>query len=177
MLLQRTPFPLARITNISSHPLLRRTLHTSYPRFSNLTNLFGDVPNDYTSVRVHTITSKGNIELSSGLTLTGPCIFLGGKVFLWDVPLSLWDKWTPQMLQIFDVVVPKPEILIFGTGQRTVQLPSVLRTHLLQTGIQCDMMDTRNACSTYNLLIEEGRNVAAALLPLSQTTWEKKVVQ
>lgn len=30
---------------------------------------------------------------------------------MWDVPLALWDKWTPQMFQIFEVVVPKPGLL------------------------------------------------------------------
>ncbi|GJJ07154.1 hypothetical protein Clacol_001354 [Clathrus columnatus] len=150
----------------------QRTIHATCQRSSNLTNIINDVP--YSSLRVHTITSAGHIELSSGMVLTGPCLFLGGKVFLWDVPpVKLWDGWNKEMFQIFDVVVPKPQILLFGTGSRTVQLPSSLRTHLFQNGIQCDMMDTRNACSTYNLLTEEGRNVAAALLPLSQTGWEK----
>jgi uncharacterized protein len=31
----------------------------------------------------------------------------------------------------------------------------------------------RNACSTYNLLAEEGRRVAAALAPETPARWEK----
>ena len=31
----------------------------------------------------------------------------------------------------------------------------------------------RNACATYNLLSEEGRKVAAALLPLKPHKWQK----
>ena len=34
------------------------------------------------------------------------------------------------------------EILIFGTGQRTAQLPPHLRTYLRKIGIQTDVMDT-----------------------------------
>lgn len=30
----------------------------------------------------------------------------------------------------------------------------------------------RNACATYNLLAEEGRQVAAALLPSTQQPWK-----
>lgn len=89
----------------------------------------------------------------------------------------------------------KLEILLLGTGKRISQAPPALRAYLNQLGIQVDVMDTvcepiiiwnvfllnvlpsqRNACSTYNLLSEEGRRVAAALLPLTPQTWSKSEV-
>ncbi|KAF8524638.1 DUF498-domain-containing protein [Hysterangium stoloniferum] len=149
-----------------------RSLHSScIRRSSGLTNILAD--GTPPPVLVHNITSTGHIELLNGMILPGPCIFLGGKVFLWDVPPVLSDTWGAERFQIFDVVIPKPEIMLFGTGNRTSQLPPVLRTYLRQIGIQVDIMDTRNACSTYNLLAEEGRNVAAALLPLSPSEWQR----
>ncbi|KAF8824568.1 hypothetical protein HHX47_DHR2000471 [Lentinula edodes] len=67
------------------------------------------------------------------------------------------------------------EILLLGTGKTIFQPPPPhIREHLNKTGIQLDVMDTRNACSTYNLLSEEGKRVAAALLPLAPLAWQKK---
>ncbi|KZT66037.1 DUF498-domain-containing protein [Daedalea quercina L-15889] len=120
------------------------------------------------AVQVKTITNEG-IELADGLILPGAAIFLDGKVFLWDVPEKQWEGWDKKHLEIFDVVVPKPELLIFGTGKKVAFVPPMLRQYLSSLGVQTDIMDTWNACSTYNLLAEEGRHVAAALLPLSTT--------
>ncbi|KAI1796083.1 hypothetical protein LXA43DRAFT_988267 [Ganoderma leucocontextum] len=50
-------------------------------------------------------------------------------------------------------------------------MPPALRQYLNKIGVQVDIMNTRNACSTYNLLAEEGRRVAAALLPLTPQRW------
>jgi uncharacterized protein len=40
-----------------------------------------------------------------------------------------------------------------------------LRQRLRTAGIVVDAMDTGAACRTYNVLLAEGRRVAAALLP------------
>ncbi|KAI6100223.1 DUF498-domain-containing protein [Pisolithus croceorrhizus] len=122
--------------------------------------------------------SKTGIKLADGLILSGPVVFLDGKVFLWDVPnggfSSRWEGWTNEHWSLFEVVVPKPEILVFGTGARVEFVPPRVRSYITGLGIQLDVMDTRNASSTYNLLAEEGRRVAAALLPLEPKLWERK---
>ncbi|KAI0776144.1 DUF498-domain-containing protein [Trametes elegans] len=123
------------------------------------------------AVEIKTITQNG-IQLGDGLLLTSASILLDGKVFLWNVPQKLWDGWTPEHFEIFDTVVPKPEILLLGTGERVEMLPPALRQYLSRVGVQVDVMSTRNACSTYNLLSEEGRRVAAALLPIKPRQWE-----
>jgi len=129
---------------------------------------------DAPPVEVKTVTNEG-IQLADGLVIPGPCIFLEDKVFLWKVPEKLWEGWNKEHFEVFEMVVPKPEILLLGTGKRVAMLPPALRQHLNRTGIQVDVMDTRNACSTYNLLLEEGRKVAAALLPLSPHKWHSAV--
>ncbi|KAI0921216.1 hypothetical protein AcW2_006262 [Taiwanofungus camphoratus] len=133
-----------------------------------LTNILEGLPPS--TLQVKTITSEG-IQLADGLILPSACIFLDGKVFLWDVPEKQWEGWDKKHFEIFEIVVPKPEILLFGTGKKVSLVPPNLRQYLNQTGIQVDVMDTWNACSTYNLLTEEGRRVAAALLPLTLRTW------
>ncbi|TFK90861.1 DUF498-domain-containing protein [Polyporus arcularius HHB13444] len=139
------------------------------PSDGGLTNILsgGDAP----AVQVKTSTPNG-IQLADGLVLPSACIFLNGKVFLWNVPEKTWDDWKTEHFEIFETVVPKPEILLLGTGERAEMVPPHLRQYLSNAGIQVDVMNTRNACSTYNLLAEEGRRVAAALLPLTPRRWQ-----
>jgi len=159
--------------------LFKRSLHTqlrpasahSIRRFATggLENILSGGP--ALPVQVRSLGPNG-IQLADGLEIPSACIFLEGKVFLWNVPQTLWEGWTKEHFQIFDVVVPKPEVLLLGTGKSVVQLPLALRNHLSQIGVQVDVMDTWNACTTYNMLSEEGRRVAAALLPHTPSTWE-----
>ncbi len=56
------------------------------------------------------------------------------------------------------------DILILGTGKRQ-QFPSpALLRPVMETGRTVDVMDTAAACRTYNILMGEGRLVAAALI-------------
>jgi uncharacterized protein len=57
------------------------------------------------------------------------------------------------------------DVLLVGFGAASVELPHVLGLRLRAMGLPCELMDTGAACRTYNLLIAEGRRVAAALLP------------
>jgi len=57
------------------------------------------------------------------------------------------------------------DILLVGCGAAGVFLPE-LRKKLKEQGIAADFMDTGAACRTYNVLMAEGRRVAAALIPL-----------
>lgn len=56
------------------------------------------------------------------------------------------------------------EILLVGTGKQFESLPSALRTVFRARGLSPEVMDTGAACRTYNILLSEGRNVAAILL-------------
>ncbi|MEQ9814374.1 MAG: Mth938-like domain-containing protein [Azospirillaceae bacterium] len=56
------------------------------------------------------------------------------------------------------------ELLIIGTGE-TARLPGkTLRHDLRARGIGVEAMDTGAACRTFNVLLAEGRRVAAALI-------------
>lgn len=57
-----------------------------------------------------------------------------------------------------------PELVLLGTGD-VLRFPDPrLLANLTRAGIGAEVMDTRAACRTYNILAEEGRNVAAALI-------------
>ncbi len=56
------------------------------------------------------------------------------------------------------------EIVLLGTGRRQrFPHPSLTRS-LLERGVGVEIMDTAAACRTYNIVMLEGRRVAAALL-------------
>ena len=56
------------------------------------------------------------------------------------------------------------EILIIGTGKRHEMISPELRRALKEHGVGFDTMDTGAACRTFNILLGEGRRVAAALI-------------
>jgi uncharacterized protein len=56
------------------------------------------------------------------------------------------------------------DLLVLGTGQSLVVPPRALRELLRAAGIGIDPMATGHAVSTYNILLAEGRKVAAVLL-------------
>jgi len=58
----------------------------------------------------------------------------------------------------------KPEIVIFGTGTAQRFPHPVLARALADSGAGVEVMDSKAACRTYNILASEGRKVVAAVL-------------
>jgi uncharacterized protein len=58
----------------------------------------------------------------------------------------------------------KPEVILLGTGQIHQFVHPKLTATLTEKGIAVECMTTHAACRTYNILMSEGRHVAAALL-------------
>jgi uncharacterized protein len=58
----------------------------------------------------------------------------------------------------------QPEIIVLGTGERLRFPGAEFTARLLSRGIGVEIMDTRAACRTFNILLSEDRRVVAALL-------------
>ena len=58
----------------------------------------------------------------------------------------------------------KPEVVLLGTGLKHQFLHPKIAKNLTEQGIPIECMTTAAACRTYNILMSEGRHVAAALL-------------
>ncbi|EPQ32448.1 uncharacterized protein PFL1_00644 [Pseudozyma flocculosa PF-1] len=139
------------------------------------------------SLSIHS-TSDETFTLQDGLVLSTPIVLLNNQVFMWNAPpldpmratpggLG-WDQWSEEdVWRVFKMVDDRPEILLFGTGKTVLPPPASVRKLINDLGIQLDVQNTRNACSTFNLLAEEGRKVAAALLPPKRTPIEKVTPQ
>lgn len=65
----------------------------------------------------------------------------------------------------FDAILEaRPEVVLLGTGARQrFPDPGILQT-LMRARVGLEVMDLPAACRTYNILVGEGRHVAAALL-------------
>ena len=59
------------------------------------------------------------------------------------------------------------QVLLLGCGPKLQIPPPDLRSALREKGIGIEPMDTGAACRTYNVLLAEGRAVAAALIAVA----------
>lgn len=62
------------------------------------------------------------------------------------------------------IVALGPEVVLVGTGSRLRFPPVGVLRPLIEARIGYEIMDLAAACRTYNVLVSEGRAVAAALL-------------
>ena len=88
-------------------------------------------------------------------------IVLSNELLLdWDV--GSFAELTPaHFSRIVDL---NPEVLLLGTGAKHQFLHPRIAQNLTIKNIPVECMTTAAACRTYNILMSEGRHVAAALL-------------
>lgn len=105
----------------------------------------------------------GRFRVSGQLYETA-VVVLPGRTATWAVG-ALSDV-TLESLQPVIAAAAEVELLLLGTGKRLQPPPAGLRAALKARGIALEPMDSGAACRTYNVLMAEGRLVAAALLPV-----------
>lgn len=121
---------------------------------------------------------KNGVFKISNVLYHQPVIVFPDRVELWPVEASqiilpdddtvvppsaatdLNPAMDPVMLRSRDV-----ELLLLGTGTVMHPLQPALKDWFKAQRIRCEVMDTGAASRTYNVLLAEGRLVAAALLP------------
>ncbi|EGX87853.1 DUF498 domain protein [Cordyceps militaris CM01] len=146
-------------------------------------DVLGSTPVPSTSVDV---CMDDGFGLNSGITIGGGdgALLVDGEAFTWrpweitghmrllndkgqfDVPA--------EAFAVFDMLWPRPDLLIIGTGKSNVPLSPELKKHISSLGIRLEVLDTRNAASQFNLLATERgvTDVAAVLIPLG---WQEGV--
>lgn len=93
-------------------------------------------------------------------------------------PGQLIADWAVESLQeltgadLYPIFMLQPEVVLLGTGSRQIFPPAELLMNFYNRGIGVEAMSTEAAARTFNVLVSESRNVAAALFPL-QTTAER----
>lgn len=107
------------------------------------------------------VESYGDLQFKiSGERYQGSVLIFPNRVEAW-APESL-EQVTAESLK--PAVNPSVDVLLLGCGPKMVMLPRVLKDELRAHGIVVEIMDTGAACRTYNVLMMEGRQVAAALI-------------
>ena len=82
----------------------------------------------------------------------------------WNVTAA--DKVAPDNLAPLKKATAPIEFLVLGCGPRSLFIAPDIRAALKSIGLALEVLDTGSACRTYNVLLAEGRRVAAALIPL-----------
>lgn len=93
-----------------------------------------------------------------GEVMQGPVIACGDRVEPWG---GLEDL--GALLALADGI----DVLFVGTGTEIAPLPAAFRRALEDAGVGVEMMASPTACRSYNVLLSEGRRVAAALMPVT----------
>lgn len=102
-------------------------------------------------------------------TYTRSLIVLPSQVIA-DWPPQVFTDFTPDHFELLTALAA--EVVILGTGQRQQFPRAELLATLVKAGIGWEVMDSGAACRTYNILMSEGRNVAAALLMIESVVGE-----
>lgn len=105
----------------------------------------------------------GNFVIN-GENFSYPIIVLADEVVKWSGEADIDFK---NALDMLLARKEKIEVVLFGLGEQVQSLlPQHLKNELKAAGIATDIMNTGAACRTYNVLLAEGRNVAAAVFPV-----------
>jgi uncharacterized protein len=92
----------------------------------------------------------------------GSILCLPSGMYAWDVaePATL----IPDRFEAVFAERRAVDVLLLGTGRKQVFPGAELRQSFAEAEIVVEVMDTGAACRTYNVLLAEGRRVAAALI-------------
>jgi uncharacterized protein len=80
--------------------------------------------------------------------------------------ISRAEDITPETLAFLKTLPTPTELLVLGCGAKAVFVPPAQRALLKAAGLGLEVVDTGSACRIYNVLVAEGRRVAAVLIPL-----------
>jgi uncharacterized protein len=97
----------------------------------------------------------------TGVVHRGSVLVFPDRTQPWDVESAsavTWESLAPVVEQ------GNVQILLLGLGRVMSPVSPTLRNAFRSVGISLEPMDTGAACRTYNVLVAEGRRVAAALI-------------
>ncbi len=111
----------------------------------------------------HMIDSYGNGGFRfAGMSHKGSVIAMPTGVQAWAV--SSATRIDVASLTPVIVEVGRIDLLVLGTGEKALPPDAPVARALRELGLTVEVMDTPSAARTYNVLLSEGRRVAAALL-------------
>lgn len=113
----------------------------------------------------HYIHSVSNAGIRIVDQLCDGAVVISAQRLIPDWPVKSAGEITAHHLE--QILELNPEVVLIGTGDSQVFLPPDLLMVFYREAVGVEIMNTRAACRTFNVLVSEGRKVVAALLPLS----------
>jgi len=111
----------------------------------------------------HLIDAVGNGGFRfAEMSHRGSILILPSGIYAWPVKSAL-DLDASSLDAVFDEA-DMIDLILIGTGKNPAYLDEDLRWKLREAKIGFDPMTTTAAARTYNVLLNEGRRVAAALI-------------
>lgn len=128
------------------------------------------LPNQPSRMKLHSSVTSGLLSITSydaghiavnGRRLTKSFLLTPQRLIEDWPPASFAELGEADLLAVAALDCP---IVLLGTGARQhFPAPALLRP-LIERRVGVEVMDSHAACRTYNILMAEGRNVAAALI-------------
>lgn len=101
----------------------------------------------------------------SGISFDYAVIVMPSRTIQWNnAPQEIENLHLNNFEELFDKA-NDIDVVLLGCGNKMEFIPSTLRLELSAKSLPLDIMDTGAACRTYNVLMAEGRRVAALLMP------------
>lgn len=101
-----------------------------------------------------------------GQNHAGPVVVLPDGVRRWVFTGALHTLCADDLAPFLESSPSPVRTLLLGTGLQSVSITQTQRQSFRDKGMVVEVMDTGAACRTWNVLIAEGREVAAALIPV-----------
>lgn len=107
---------------------------------------------------VRSVTADG-IRIGERLFSQTVGLFVDSVIADWD------DKAVDQLGEsdFADLLAKQPEVIVLGTGRENIFPPRDLVFAMARRQVGFEVMDTAAAARTFNVLVSEGRQVAAVL--------------
>ena len=99
-----------------------------------------------------------------GVHYTGSGVVFQDRVLGW--PIRIWGKVTRRSLHEVYREDPSVDILVIGSGVEVEAGAHIVAKELASDKIRIEVMNTGAACRTFNVLLSEGRHIAAALIAI-----------
>ncbi len=126
-------------------------------KFTQDTEFNGYAIQRYTPGEV-VLTATGSLQ---ELSLSTPFLIGAGELRRDWAPGGFEGLDEAQLAMLLEL---DPELVILGTGERQRFPAPALLAPLYAAGIGVEVMDSGAACRTYNILLGEGRRVAAGII-------------
>jgi len=105
--------------------------------------------------------APGEVRIAEQV-LHAPCIITAQRLIADWTTRDIATLTPADLVPIFEL---RPDVVLLGTGARQTFPASAIRQAFAARSVGLEVMDLGAACRTFNILVQEERQVAAVLFP------------